>query len=53
MDLCLRYAGETLAIEIKVWSPGRPDPQAAGSRSHGIETRARSAPCGSLGGPGI
>jgi hypothetical protein len=30
MDLCLRYAGETLAIEIKVWRPGRPDPQAAG-----------------------
>ena len=26
MDLCLRYAGETLAIEIKVWRPGRPDP---------------------------
>jgi hypothetical protein len=30
MDLCLRYAGETLAIEIKVWRPGRPDPPAAG-----------------------
>jgi len=30
MDLCLRYAGETLAIEIKVWRPGRLDPQVAG-----------------------
>jgi hypothetical protein len=30
MDLCLRYAGETLAIEIKVWRPGRPDPLARG-----------------------
>jgi hypothetical protein len=30
MDLCLRYAGVTLAIEIKVWRPGRPDPLAAG-----------------------
>ena len=30
MDLCLRYAGETLAIELKVWRPGRPDPQAQG-----------------------
>jgi hypothetical protein len=30
MDLCLRMAGETLAIEIKVWRPGRPDPQAQG-----------------------
>lgn len=30
MDLCLRYAGETLAIEIKVWRPGRPDPQVVG-----------------------
>jgi hypothetical protein len=30
MDLCLRFAGETLAIEIKVWRPGRPDPQAQG-----------------------
>jgi hypothetical protein len=30
MDLCLRYAGETLAIEIKVWRPGRPDPLAQG-----------------------
>ena len=30
MDLCLRYAGEALAIEIKVWRPGRPDLQAAG-----------------------
>ena len=30
MDLCLRLAGETLAIEIKVWRPGRPDPEAQG-----------------------
>jgi hypothetical protein len=30
MDLCLRTAGETLAIEIKVWRPGRPDPLAQG-----------------------
>jgi hypothetical protein len=30
MDLCLRYAGEVLAIEIKVWRPGRGDPQAPG-----------------------
>ena len=30
MDLCLRFAGETLAIEIKVWRPGRPDPLAEG-----------------------
>jgi hypothetical protein len=30
MDLCLRYAGEELAIEIKVWRPGRPDPIAQG-----------------------
>jgi len=30
MDLCLRYAGETLAIELQVWRPGRPDPQAQG-----------------------
>jgi hypothetical protein len=30
MDLCLRYAGETLAIEIKVWRPGRPDPLVEG-----------------------
>jgi hypothetical protein len=26
MDLCLRHAGETLAIEIKVWRKGRADP---------------------------
>lgn len=26
MDLCLRYAGATLGIEIKVWRAGRPDP---------------------------
>jgi hypothetical protein len=30
MDLCMRYAGETLAIEIKVWRPGRKDPLAGG-----------------------
>ena len=30
MDLCLRFAGEALAIEIKVWRPGRPDPLAQG-----------------------
>jgi hypothetical protein len=30
MDLCLRYAGETLAIEIKVWRSGRPDPLVEG-----------------------
>jgi hypothetical protein len=30
MDLCVRCAGETLAIEIKVWRPGRPDPLAQG-----------------------
>jgi hypothetical protein len=30
MDLCLRHAGATLAIEIKVWRPGRPDPVATG-----------------------
>jgi hypothetical protein len=32
MDLCLRYAGRTLAIEIKVWRPGAADPLAAGLR---------------------
>ncbi len=26
MDLCVRYQGETLAIEIKVWRPGQADP---------------------------
>jgi hypothetical protein len=26
MDLCVRYRGETLAIEIKVWRPGEADP---------------------------
>ena len=30
MDLCIRYGGAILAIEIKVWRPGRPDPLAAG-----------------------
>ena len=26
MDLCIRYRGEILAIEIKVWRPEHPDP---------------------------
>lgn len=26
MDLCLRYGAVTLAIELKVWRDGRPDP---------------------------
>ncbi|MBE9060770.1 ATP-binding protein [cf. Phormidesmis sp. LEGE 11477] len=26
MDLCLRYGQETVAIELKVWRDGRPDP---------------------------
>lgn len=30
MDLCMRYGGRTLAIEIKVWRPGKPDPVADG-----------------------
>jgi hypothetical protein len=30
MDLCLRHAGETLAIEIKGWHPSRPDPLVEG-----------------------
>ncbi len=30
MDLCLRYGGITLAIELKVWREGRPDPLKAG-----------------------
>jgi hypothetical protein len=30
MDLCLRLGGETLAIELKVWRDGRPDPLAEG-----------------------
>jgi hypothetical protein len=30
MDLFLRCGGETLAIEIKVWRPNRPDPLAQG-----------------------
>lgn len=32
MDLCLRYGGETLAIEIKVWRAGRPEPLRDGLR---------------------
>jgi hypothetical protein len=30
MDLCVRHAGKTLAIEIKVWRPGTVDPLAQG-----------------------
>ena len=30
MDLCLRYAKRTLAIEIKVWRPGAADPVSQG-----------------------
>jgi hypothetical protein len=30
MDLCLRYASKTVAIEIKVWRPGATDPLAQG-----------------------
>ncbi|HWN68250.1 MAG TPA: hypothetical protein VNM90_11480 [Haliangium sp.] len=30
MDLCVRYRGAVLAIEIKVWRPGAPDPLAEG-----------------------
>lgn len=30
MDLCVRYGGETLAIEIKVWRPGTADPAEQG-----------------------
>ena len=30
MDLCLRYREVTIAIELKVWRQGRPDPLAAG-----------------------
>ena len=30
MDLCLRYGGLTLAIEIKVWRDGAPDPLTEG-----------------------
>jgi len=30
MDLCVRHGGEALAIEIKVWRDGRPDPLAEG-----------------------
>lgn len=30
MDLCVRYAGDTLGIELKVWRPGRKDPQPEG-----------------------
>ena len=26
MDLCLKYGGETLGIELKVWRDGRRDP---------------------------
>jgi hypothetical protein len=30
MDLCVRYRGETLAIEIKVWRPDKDDPLVEG-----------------------
>ncbi len=30
MDLCLRYRGVTLAMELKVWRSGEPDPLAEG-----------------------
>ncbi|MGD1906015.1 MAG: AAA-like domain-containing protein [Leptolyngbyaceae cyanobacterium] len=30
MDLCLRYGAVTLAMELKVWREGRPDPLTAG-----------------------
>ncbi|NET58095.1 MAG: ATP-binding protein, partial [Symploca sp. SIO2E6] len=30
MDLCLRYGDVTLAMELKVWREGRPDPIKAG-----------------------
>ncbi|MEO1743668.1 MAG: ATP-binding protein [Cyanobacteria bacterium J06629_9] len=30
MDLCLRYGSVTLAIELKVWREGRPDPLKVG-----------------------
>jgi hypothetical protein len=30
MDLCVRYRGETLAIEVKVWRPDHADPLAEG-----------------------
>ncbi|MEQ8996895.1 MAG: hypothetical protein RID53_10380 [Coleofasciculus sp. B1-GNL1-01] len=30
MDLCLRYGNVTLAMELKVWREGRPDPIKAG-----------------------
>lgn len=30
MDLYVRFGGEALAIEIKVWKPGRPDPLSQG-----------------------
>jgi hypothetical protein len=30
MDLCLRYDGVTLAMELKVWRSGAPDPLAEG-----------------------
>ncbi len=30
LDLCVRYAGEVLPIELKVWREGRPDPEREG-----------------------
>jgi hypothetical protein len=30
MDLCVRFAGEAFALELKVWRDGRPDPLSDG-----------------------
>ncbi len=30
MDLCVRYGGEILGIEVKVWRDGRKDPEPEG-----------------------
>ena len=30
LDLCVRYAGEILPIELKVWRDGKPDPEREG-----------------------
>jgi hypothetical protein len=34
LDLCLRYKGTTLGIEVKVWRDQRVDPLAAGLEQH-------------------
>ena len=45
MDLCLRYAGATLAIEIKVWRPGSSDPLGPGLRGdHGERAACERGP---------